>query len=293
MENMVLTTITNGTLTEVQSERVKAITDKFGKSFENVASVCIRYNDVLEKSEVAFCEYAHTALELLKKSKVPAKNKVFAEMTGIRTDKITKCDKVYTEVIANISANLVERCGYNSRSELLTDYSFSQLYVMKRVKNKFAFELMFLEHINNYTVSEITFLTDMEDMRLMNGDETAIEEFFERRKIFIGQHLKIDEFDKYEFDEKTNCYIAKKENENDKNKNDKNENDKNKNDKNENDKNDKNENDKNENDKNENDKNEKALDINAILEYIRQCESIDDVKAIKAVCATRIKELSK
>ena len=284
MENMVLTTITNGELTEVQSEKVKAITDKFGKSFEGVASVCIRYNDILEKSEVAFCEYAHTALELLKKSKVPAKNKVFAEMTGIRTDKITKCDKVYTEVIANISANLVERCGYNSRNELLTDYSFSQLYVMKRVKNKFAFELMFLEHINNYTVSEITFLTDMEDMRLMNGDEIAIEEFFNRRKIFIGQNLKIDEFDKYEFDEKTNCYIAKTETETETETKTETETETETETKTET---------KTETETETKTETAKTLDINTILDYIRQCESIDDVKAIKAVCATRIKELSK
>ena len=281
---MVLSTITSGTLTEVQEERVKAITDKFGKSFENVASVCIRYNDILEKSEVAFCEYAHTALELLKKSKVPAKNKVFAEMTGIRTDKITKCDKVYTEVIANISNNLVERCGYNSRNELLTDYSFSQLYVMKRVKNKFAFELMFLEHINNYTVSEITFLTDMEEMRLMNGDEMAIEEFFERRKIFIGQNLKIDEFDKYEFDEKTNCYIAKNETETETKAETETETKT-----------------ETETETETETKTEaetktevsKTLDINTVIGYIKSLDNIDNIKAIKAVCASRIKELSK
>ena len=300
MDNMVMTTINNTQLTEKQAERLAEVTSTFGDSIKDVASVFIKYADVIDKTDVVFCEYVHKALELLKKSKEKNKNKKFCEMTGIEYTKITKCDKVYNEVIDCITDNLAQRANYLNKNEMLNDYSFSQLYIMTQIKNSAVMEMLFLEHLHNYTTAEITFL--IKDITSKGIELDVASELFEFKKSYIGEKNDIKKFyDNYELDTDNNCYKAinkpneNKPNENKPNENKPNENKPNENKPNENKPNENkpNENKPNENKPNENKPNGNTLDINTILEYIRSCTDINSLQSIKVVVNERIKAIKK
>ena len=280
MENMVMTTINSTQLTEKQSERLAEVTATFGDGIKDVASVFIKYADVIDKTDVIFCEYVHKALELLKKSKEKNKNKKFCEMTGIEYTKITKCDKVYTEVIECITDNLAQRANYLNKNEMLNDYSFSQLYIMTQIKNSAVMEMLLLEHVHNYTTSELTFL--IKDITSKGIELDIASELFDFKKLYIAEKNDIKKFyESYELDTENNCYKAiKKHDENKPNENKPNENKPN-------------ENKPNENKPNENKPNEKPLDINAILEYIRTCNDINALQSIKTITNERIKAIKK
>ena len=260
MNNMVMTTINNTELTEKQSEKLSEVTAVFGDSVKDVASVFIKYADVIDKTDVVFCEYVHKALELLKKSKEKNKNKKFCEMTGIEYTKITKCDKVYTEVIECITDNLAQRANYLNKSEMLSDYSFSQLYIMTQVKNSAVMEMLFLEQIHNYTTAEITFL--IKDITSKGIELDIASELFEFKKSYIAEKNDIKKFyDSYELDTDNNCYKAIEKPD--------------------------------ENKPDENKPDEKTLDINAILEYIRTCDDINALQSIKVATTERLKAIKK
>ena len=275
-----MTTINSTQLTEKQSERLAEVTATFGDGIKDVASVFIKYADVIDKTDVIFCEYVHKALELLKKSKEKNKNKKFCEMTGIEYTKITKCDKVYTEVIECITDNLAQRANYLNKNEMLNDYSFSQLYIMTQIKNSAVMEMLLLEHVHNYTTSELTFL--IKDITSKGIELDIASELFDFKKLYIAEKNDIKKFyESYELDTENNCYKAiKKHDENKPNENKPNENKPN-------------ENKPNENKPNENKPNEKPLDINAILEYIRTCNDINALQSIKTITNERIKAIKK
>lgn len=290
-----MATINNTQLTEKQSEKLTEITAVFGDGIKDVASVFIKYADVIDKTDVVFCEYVHKALELLKKSKEKNKNKKFCEMTGIEYTKITKCDKVYTEVIECITDNLAQRANYLNKNEMLNDYSFSQLYIMTQVKNSAVMEMLFLEHVHNYTTSELTFL--IKDITSKGIELDIASELFDFKKLYIAEKNDIKKFyDSYELDTDNNCYKAIEkpdENKPDENKSDENKPDENKPDEN---KPDGNKPDGNKPDGNKPDGNkpdEKELGINEVLDYIRQCITIDELQSIKAVVNERIKTIKK
>ena len=270
-----MTTINSTQLTEKQSERLAEVTATFGDGIKDVASVFIKYADVIDKTDVIFCEYVHKALELLKKSKEKNKNKKFCEMTGIEYTKITKCDKVYTEVIECITDNLAQRANYLNKNEMLNDYSFSQLYIMTQIKNSAVMEMLLLEHVHNYTTSELTFL--IKDITSKGIELDIASELFDFKKLYIAEKNDIKKFyESYELDTENNCYKAiKKHDENKPNENKPNENK------------------PNENKPNENKPNEKPLDINAILEYIRTCNDINALQSIKTITNERIKAIKK
>ena len=290
MENMVMTTINNTQLTEKQSEKLAEVTATFGEGIKDVASVFIKYADVIDKTDVIFCEYVHKALELLKKSKEKNKNKKFCEMTGIEYTKITKCDKVYTEVIECITDNLAQRANYTNKNDMLNDYSFSQLYIMTQVKNSAVMEMLFLEHVHNYTTSELTFL--IKDITSKGIELDIASELFDFKKVYIAEKNDIKKFyDTYALDIDNTCYKAIPKTEPEKPEDEKTEDEKPKDEK--PDKNKPDENKPDENKPNENKTDKKALDINAILEYIRTCDDINSLQSIKAVTVERIKAIKK
>ena len=266
MNNMVMTTINNTQLTEKQNEKLTEITSVFGDGIKDVASVFIKYADIIDKTDVVFCEYVHKALELLKKSKEKNKNKKFCEMTGIEYTKITKCDKVYTEVIDCITDNLAQRANYLNKNDMLNDYSFSQLYIMTQIKNSAVMEMLFLEHLHNYTTAEITFL--IKDITSKGIELDVASELFDFKKLYIAEKNDIKKFyDEYGLSD--NCYKAIEkpdENKPNENKPDENKTDENKPD---------------------------TLNINMILEYIRSCDNINELQSIKAVVNERIKAIKK
>ena len=300
MNNMVMTTINSTQLTEKQNERLTEVTAVFGDGIKDVASVFIKYADIIDKTDVVFCEYVHKALELLKKSKEKNKNKKFCEMTGIEYTKITKCDKVYNEVIDCITDNLAQRANYLNKNEMLNDYSFSQLYIMTQVKNSAVMEMLFLEHVHNYTTSELTFL--IKDITSKGIELDIASELFDFKKSYIAEKNDIKKFyDSYALDTDNTCYKAIVKTEPEKPEDEKTEAEKPKDEKpNESkadeskageSKVDESKADESKADKSKADK--KTLDINAILEYIRSCNDINELQSIKAVAGERIKAIKK
>ena len=295
-----MTTINNTQLTEKQSEKLTEITAVFGDSVKDVASVFIKYADVIDKTDVIFCEYVHKALELLKKSKEKNKNKKFCEMTGIEYTKITKCDKVYTEVIECITDNLAQRANYTSKNDMLNDYSFSQLYIMTQVKNSAVMEMLFLEHVHNYTTSELTFL--IKDITSKGIELDIASELFDFKKLYIAEKNDIKKFyDSYALDTDNTCYKAIEKAEAEKPEDEKSEDEKPKDEK---PKDEKPEAEKPEAEKPEAEKPEaekpeaekpdkKEIGINEVLDYIRQCITLEELQSIKAVTVERIKAIKK
>ena len=189
MKNMVLSTITNGELTEQQTEKVNEVCKTFGESFKSLASVFVRYAEFTDKIDVAFCDYVHHALEKLSTSKIKNKNKVFAEMTGVEYTKVTKCNKVYEDVMTAVKLSTANEMGYTTISEVFTEYSFSQLYTLTAIQCGATIEKLIKRHIYNYTVAEIRFI--IENIKAKNPIDEVIDDEIEKRFHYIGQGLNI------------------------------------------------------------------------------------------------------
>ena len=270
MNNMVLATIASGELTEKQTEKVNEVCKTFGDSFKSLASVFVRYAELNDKIDVAFCDYVHHALEKLSTSKIKNKNKVFAEMTGVEYTKVTKCNKVYTDVMTAVKLSTANEMGYDTVSEVFTEYSFSQLYTLTAIQCGATIEKLIKRNICNYTVAEIRFI--IENIKAKNPVEDVVDDEISKRIHYIGQGLDIKNFNNYVWNESNGCYEAiarPDESKTDESKADESKTDESKADE------------------------SKALDINAILDYIRKCENPIYLNSIKVATAERIKAIKK